>query len=114
LDKKYTDLISKVSNNIFSKSKVSHVIAEELRKLHKKLCTKNVTTWNSTLLMIRSVLKLKPEDFKRIRDETVAVNANQKEVREKFALNDYEREMLYELRIVLEWIEFVTDELQSN
>jgi hypothetical protein len=64
--------------------------------------------------MIRSVLKLKPEDFKRIRDETVAVNANQKEVREKFALNDYEREMLYELRIVLEWIEFVTDELQSN
>jgi hypothetical protein len=39
LDKKYTDLISKVSNNIVSKSKVSHVIAEELRKLHKKLCT---------------------------------------------------------------------------
>ena len=64
--------------------------------------------------MIRSVLKLKSEDFKRIRDEMVAVNANQKDVREKFALNDHEREMLTELKIVLEWFEFVTDELQSN
>ena len=73
-----------------------------------------MTRWNSILFMIRSVLKLKSEDFKRIRDEMVAVNANQKDVREKFALNDHEREMLTELKIVLEWFEFVTDELQSN
>jgi hypothetical protein len=64
--------------------------------------------------MIRSGLKLKPDDFKRIRDEMVAVNANQKEVREKFALNEYERDMLNEFRIVLQWFEFVTDELQSK
>jgi hypothetical protein len=64
--------------------------------------------------MIRSVLKLKSEDFKRIRDEMVALNATQKEVREKFSINDNEREMLNELQIVLEWFEFVTDELQSN
>lgn len=64
--------------------------------------------------MIRSVLKLKSEDLKRIRDEMVALNATQKEVREKFSINDYEREMWNELQIVLEWFEFVTDELQSN
>jgi hypothetical protein len=44
----------------------------------------------------------------------VALNATQKEVREKFSINDYEREMWNELQIVLEWFEFVTDELQSN
>ena len=44
----------------------------------------------------------------------VALNATQNEVREKFSINDYEREMWNELQIVLEWFEFVTDELQSN
>ena len=114
LSNQYTELISKVSNNIVSKSKMSHVIAEELRKLQKKLCTKNVTRWNSILFMIRSVLKLKPEDFKKIRDEMSANNATQKEIREKFSLNEQERELLNELKTVLEWFEFVTDELQSN
>jgi hypothetical protein len=55
---------------------------------------------NSILFMIRSVLKLKSEDFKRIRDG-VALYATQKEVREKFSINNYEREMLNELKIVL-------------
>ena len=64
--------------------------------------------------MIRSVLKLKPEDFKEIRDEMSANNATQKEIREKFSLNEQERELLNELKTVLEWFEFVTDELQSN
>ena len=43
-----------------------------------------------------------------------ANNATQKEIRKKFSLNEQERELLNELKTVLEWFEFVTDELQSN
>ena len=39
-------LIEKVSKNIVSKSKCCFVVAEELRKLHKKLNKKNLTRFD--------------------------------------------------------------------
>lgn len=114
LDKTYIDLINHVSKDIVSKSKTSLLIAEELRKLDKKLNMKNVTRWNSILFMIRSVLKLTPEDIKSIQGSMPAQNAKQKEIKKKFCLTSTERDMLSELKDLLEMFEFVTDELQSN
>ena len=110
----YNELINRVSKDIVTKSKVSHIIAEELRKLTKKLNTKNLTRWNSILFMIRSVLKLTPEEMKVIRDQMPNKTSEQKEIRRKFDLSYVEREMLCELQAVLEMFEFVTDEFQSN
>jgi len=107
-------LIEKVSKNIVSKSKASLVVAEELRKLHKKLNKKNLTRWNSTLFMIRSVLNLSPEDMKTIRNNMPSKTADQKAIKRNFDITTVEREMLSELKQLLEMFEFVTDELQSN
>jgi hypothetical protein len=114
LDKEYLSLIKHVSENIVTKSKQSLVIAEELRKLNIKLNKKNVTRWNSILFMIRSALKLSPDDFKKIRNEMPTRNAKEREVRDKFHLKSNERAMLEELKEILEAFEFITDELQSN
>ena len=67
LDEAYTNLIKKISKDIVSKSKCSLLIAEEVRKIDKVLKNYVITRWNSILLMIRSVLKLTPDDFKNIR-----------------------------------------------
>jgi hypothetical protein len=96
LDKEYLSLIKHVSENIVTKSKQSLVIAEELRKLNIKLNKKNVTRWNSILFMIRSALKLSPDDFKKIRNEMPTRNAKEREVRDKFHLKSNERAMLEE------------------
>jgi hypothetical protein len=90
-------LIEKVSQNIVSKSKCSLVIAEELRKLHKKLDKKNLTRWKSTLFMIRSVLNLSPEDTKTIRNNMPSKTNHQKAVKRYFDITTVEREMLTEL-----------------
>ena len=66
LDEEYTKLIKKVSKDIVSKTKVSNLIAEEVRKLEKTLLTYVITCWNSILFMIRSVLRLTDDDFKQI------------------------------------------------
>jgi len=64
--------------------------------------------------MIRSALKLSPDDFKKIRNEMPTRNAKEREVRDKFHLKSNERAMLEELKEILEAFEFITDELQSN
>ena len=110
----YTTLINRVSKDIVSKSKSSHVIAEELRFLNKKLNTKNLTRWNSILFMIRSVLKLSPDEIQQIKYKMPNVTAEDKEKRRRFDLSHNERDMLKELKSLLELFEWVTDEFQSN
>ena len=114
LSESYTKLINRVSHDIVSKSKFSHVIAEELRKINKKLNKKNLTRWNSVLFMIRSVLRLKPEELKLISDQMPNKTETQRQAKKNFNLTNIEREMLEELKDLLELFEFVTDELQSN
>ena len=109
-----TKLIQHVSSNIVSKSKNSSIIASELRKLYLKLNKKNVTRWNSILFMVRSVLKLSPDDMKAIRNQMPGRTLAEREVRSKFDLSQEQRDMLIELTSVLEMFEFVTEEFQSN
>ena len=97
LDEPYTKLIKKVSHDIVSKTKCSNLIAEEIRKIEKVLKTYVITRWNSILFMIRSVLKLTPEDFKRLRSKMNQNTVKQKEAKEKFNLSHTERAMLIEL-----------------
>lgn len=103
-----------MSKDVVSKSKSSHCIAEELRKLNKKLNTKNLTRWNSILFMIRSVLRLTPEEFQQIKQKMPNSTSEDKERRRKFDLSSMERIMLNELKQVLELFEWVTDEFQAN
>ena len=103
-----------MSKDVVSKSKSSHCIAEELRKLNKKLNTKNLTRWNSILFMIRSVLRLTPEEFQQIKQKMPNSTSEEKERRRKFDLSSIERIMLNELKQVLELFEWVTDEFQAN
>ena len=103
-----------MSKDVVSKSKSSHCIAEELRKLNKKLNTKNLTRWNSILFMIRSVLRLTPEEFQQIKQKMPNSTSEDKERRRKFDLSSIERIMLNELKQVLELFEWVTDEFQAN
>ena len=110
----YNVLIDKVSKNIVSKSKCSTAVAEELRELNKKLCKRNLTRWNSTLFMIRSVLKLTPFDFTAIKNNLPIKSKKQRELKKNFNLSEQERAMLHELKEILEMFEFVTDEIQTN
>jgi hypothetical protein len=114
LNTEYTNLINRVGKDIVNKTKVSTLIAEELRQFNKKLNKKNATRWNSILFMIRSVLKLSPDEFKAIRLKMSTKTAEQRETKKKFDLSKEDREMLEELKVVLEMFEFVTDEFQSN
>ena len=114
LSLEYEALIEKVSKNIVTKSKCCVAIAEELRALHIQLCKKNLTRWNSTLFMIRSVLKLTPTDFQNIKAQLPTKTAAQLEVKNNFGISKKEREMLIELKDVLQMFEFVTDEIQTN
>ncbi len=64
--------------------------------------------------MVRSALKLSPDDFKKIRNEMLTRNAKEREVRDKFYLKSNARAILEELKEILEAFEYITDELQSN
>ena len=86
LDEAYSKLLTKVSSDIVSRSKVSHLIAEEVRRLDKSLYKAVVTRWNSILFMIRSVLKPTPTDFATIRKEISTKSVRQKEIKKKFYL----------------------------
>ena len=114
LSTEYEGLIEKVSKNIVTKSKCCVAIAEELRALNIQLCKKNLTRWNSTLFMIRSVLKLTPSDFQTIKSQLPIKTYAHREVKNNFAITKKEREMLIELQEVLRMFEFVTDEIQTN
>jgi hypothetical protein len=110
----YSQLIKKVARDIVSKSKMSHVIAESLRDLDRCLVKKNITRWSSELFMIRSVLKLSDNDFKRIRASMRCKTPLEREAKAKFTLTKVERDMLEELQNLLKVFEFVTNNLQSN
>ena len=59
--------------------------------------------------MIRSVLKLTPEDFKRLRSKMNQNTVKQKEAKEKFNLSHTERAMLIELEKLLSTFEWMTN-----
>ncbi len=63
--------------------------------------------------MIRSVLKLTPEDFKRLRSKMNLNTVKQKEAKEKFNLSHTERAMLIELEKLLSTFEWMTNEFQG-
>ena len=115
-DEDYSKLITKVSKDIVSKSKFSTLIAEELRKLDKKLCKRVITRWNSVLFMVRSVLKVTVEEFNliRVQLQNKAKTKEQKKKANSFYLSLLERSMLSELCELLSLFEFVTDEFQGN
>ena len=114
LSEDYNILIEKISKNIVTKSKCCTAIAEGLRVLNKKLCKKNITRWNSTFFMINSVLKMSVVDFQTIKSQLPVKSAKQRAVKNNFGLSKKEREMLEELRDLLQMFEFVTDEIQTN
>ncbi len=114
LDDEYTKLIKKVSKDIVSKTKISNIIAEEIRNLEKILLTYVITRWNSILFMIRSVLRLTDEDFRSVRDKMPRKTKKQRKTRKNFELKSKERAMLEELAQILEHFEWLTDNLQTN
>lgn len=95
-------------------SKKSTIIAEELRKFDIKLQKSVVTRCNSTLFMIRSILKLSQDDMKTIRNAMPAKTKTQKQNKKDFDLTITEREMLDKLSKVLSLFEWATDQFQSN
>ncbi len=86
LDDEYTKLIKKVSKDIVSKTKISNIIAEEIRNLEKISLTYVITRWNSILFMIRSVLRLTDEDFRSVRDKMPRKTKKQRKTRKNFEL----------------------------
>lgn len=113
-DKSVIELIDRISSDIVSKAKFSNIIAEELRTFDKKLASRNATRWNSTLFMIRSVLKVTPTEFVAIKATMLCSTAKQKEVRAKFGLKGTERDILQELHDLLVEFKWATDELQGD
>ena len=97
LNEEYTKLIKKISHDIVSKTKVSSLIAEEIRRLDKTLKNYVITRWNSILFMIRSVLKLTESDFKSIRNTMNTNTEKQRQIKKNFRLSEIERVMLIEL-----------------
>lgn len=99
-------LLNKVAT-IVGRCRKSTAVQEELRNLSVCLLKRNATRWNSTLFMIRSVLKLTPDDFKSV----VSLLPRNKD---KPKLSSDERARLYELKEVLEYFEEFTNNLQSD
>jgi hypothetical protein len=114
LNEEYSRLIKKVSHDIVSKTKVSNLIAEEIRNLDKVLKSYVITRWNSILFMIRSVLKLTDKDFKTLRDKMNKATEKQRLIKKNFMLSDVERSMLTELEKLLALFEWMLNEFQSK
>lgn len=110
----YSGLIERVAHDIVSKSHYSTIIAEQLREFNKSLRQRNATRWNSTLFMIRSAIKLSPNEYRIVRSKMPANTVAQEIVRENFNITLQEREMLEELEGVLRVFEWATNELQSD
>jgi hypothetical protein len=96
------------------KSKQSSIIAEELRKFGIKLCQHCATRWNTYLFVTKSVLKLSQEQYKEVRESMRKSTPKEQAARAAFGLTLVEREMLTELKDVLEMFQFCQLELQSN
>jgi len=113
LSDRYTTLIKKISW-IVSKARKSTSIAEELRKLNKFVNKCVVTRWNSILFMIRSVLRITPEEWAEVRGKMSRTSYKDEKKYNKFFISSVERSMLQELETVLSMFELITDEFQSN
>ena len=85
----------------------STAVQEELRNYRISLLKRNDTRWNSILFMIRSVLKLSPDEIKSL----VGLLPKTKE---RPKISAYEREQLVELKDVLELFEQFTNNMQSD
>lgn len=114
LDEAYTILIKKVSKDIVSKTRISLILAEEIRKIDKTLKNYVITRWNSILFMIRSVLKLTEDDFNSLRSHIKKDTKKRKKVHNKFRLSETERAMLIELESLLNLFDWMTNEFQSK
>lgn len=64
--------------------------------------------------MCRSVVKVSPAEYKKIRNSLPNVSKQQKETRKLFDLPEIDRVKLEELVDLLEAFEWVTNELQGN
>ncbi len=113
LDDNYTKLIKKVAW-IVGKSKNCTGVAEELRRLNKFVAKCVVTRWNSILFMIRSVLKITPEEWTLVRGRLNRKTYKAEQKYKKFLITEQERSVLVELQSVLNMFELITDEFQSN
>lgn len=85
---------------------MSIAVQEELRKYNTRLLLNNQTRWNSTLFMIISVLKLWTDELKK------ALSLLKGKDKDKY--KNSERDMLIELKELLELFEQFTDELQGD
>lgn len=99
-------LITKVAY-IVGRCRKSSAVQEELRNYRISLLKRNDTRWNSILFMIRSVLKLSPDEIKSL----VGLLPKTKE---RPKISSYEREQLVELKYVLELFEQFTNNMQSD
>ena len=113
LDKTYTLLIKKITW-IVAKAKTCSSISEELRNLNKYVNKCVVTRWNSILFMIRSVLRITPQEWADVRSKMKRITFSQEQKYKKFFISDKDRSMLSELQSLLTMFELVTDEFQSN
>lgn len=109
----YVQLIDKCKS-IVKKGRCSTIIANELRQLNLNLKKCNITRWNSTLFMLRSVIKLKSEHVKQIAENYSSNKNKVLEIKNLFTLSLIEKETINELVHILEIFEWVTNELQSN
>lgn len=107
-DDTFNNLLSKVVK-IVGKCRHSITVQEELRNLQVKLLKNNKTRWNSTLFMIRSILRLSSDELKK-----VVSLFQDKKLRDQYRITATEREMLEELKEVLSYFEEFTNELQSD
>ncbi len=85
-----------------------------MANINLKLTTKNATRWNSTLFMIRSLLKVTPDQLVAIKEKMPSKTKKQRKAKSNFSLSQLEREKILELKQLFEMFEFVTNELQSN
>ncbi len=126
-DNALTELIDRVSRDIVSKSKFSQHLSEKLRSLNVYLNKRNVTRWNSTLFMVKSVLSLTDNQYSKVRNHMYSIHhvngksnetTKQMEIRKKFILNkdekDTSRATLEELVFVLEGFLKVTNMFQGD
>jgi hypothetical protein len=107
-------MISRISKNIVAKCKQTTVLAEELRRLDKRVHKSVPTRWNSTLAMVRSVTRLTDRELEDLRKKLPTKTEQQITVVRNFALEPQDREKLTELKSVLAPFEWGTDELQCN
>ena len=62
----YGDIISRVGRIVSKCQRSQYIIKNALQEFGKTVQRNNVTRWNSTLLMVSSVLKLTPEEIRSI------------------------------------------------